>query len=73
MYPYIAGGTALALLSAWAADGGTGKLLEAAKRFHHPQKDQVADGLRSSRLGELYLGSGGGAGGDGSGHSEIQT
>lgn len=63
MYPYVAGGTALAAaLPPWVADGGRAKLLE---RLHDPA---VRSRIRSELAAEhdewenLYLGSGGPSG-----------
>ncbi len=63
MYPYVAGGTALAAaLPPWVADGGREKMLE---RLHDPA---VRARIRSELAGEhpgwenLYLGSGGASG-----------
>jgi N-acyl-D-aspartate/D-glutamate deacylase len=63
MYPYVAGGTALAsALPPWAADGGTGKLLERLKdpAIRKKIKQQMAADHREWE--NLYLGSGGGSG-----------
>jgi N-acyl-D-amino-acid deacylase len=63
MYPYVAGGTALASsLPPWVADGGTDKLLERLKdpeiraRIKHEMATEHAD------WENLYLGSGGASG-----------
>lgn len=63
MYPYLAGGTALASsLPPWVADGGTDKLLERLKdppvraRIKHEMASEHAD------WENLYLGSGGASG-----------
>ena len=64
MYPYLAGGTALASsLPPWVADGGTNKLLE---RLHHPD---IRARIRKEMLAgdhpnweNLYFDSGGAAG-----------
>jgi N-acyl-D-aspartate/D-glutamate deacylase len=63
MYPYVAGGTALAsCLPPWVAEGGTKKLLE---RLHNPAartriKHEMA--TEHSNWENLYLGSGGASG-----------
>ena len=64
MYPYVAGGTALASsLPPWVADGGTDKLLE---RLHHPdvrariKKEMLAGDHPNWE--NLYFDSGGAAG-----------
>ena len=63
MYPYVAGGTALAsALPPWVADGGTDKLLE---RLKHPAvrariKQEMA--TEHPNWENLYLGSGGASG-----------
>jgi N-acyl-D-amino-acid deacylase len=63
MYPYVAGGTALASsLPPWVADGGVDKLLE---RLHEPAtrgkiKKEMA--IEQPNWENLYLGSGGASG-----------
>lgn len=63
MYPYIAGGTALASsLPPWVADGGTAKLLE---RLKDPAvRSRIKQEMASEHPNweNLYLGSGGAAG-----------
>jgi N-acyl-D-aspartate/D-glutamate deacylase len=63
MYPYIAGGTALASsLPPWVADGGTEKLLA---RLHDPAiRAKIKQEMATEHLEweNLYLGSGGAAG-----------
>ena len=63
MYPYVAGGTALASsLPPWVADGGTDKLIE---RLHDPAiREKIKKEMASehSNWENLYLGSGGASG-----------
>jgi len=63
MYPYVAGGTALASsLPPWVADGGTEKLLE---RLHDPAtREKIKKKLAAEHptWENLYLGSGGASG-----------
>ena len=63
MYPYVAGGTALAAsLPPWVADGGEKKLLE---RLHDPAtRTKIKQELRTEHADweNLFLDSGGGAG-----------
>jgi N-acyl-D-amino-acid deacylase len=63
MYPYVAGGTALASsLPPWVADGGISKLLERLKdpATRSKIKDEMA--LEHPNWENLYLGSGGASG-----------
>lgn len=63
MYPYVAGGTALASsLPPWVADGGTEKLLQ---RLHDPatrEKIKKEMATEHAEWENLYLGSGGATG-----------
>ncbi len=63
MYPYVAGGTALASsLPPWVADGGLAKLLERLK--DPPTRSKIREEMASEHPGweNLYLGSGGASG-----------
>jgi N-acyl-D-amino-acid deacylase len=63
MYPYIAGGTALASsLPPWVADGGTKKLLERLKDPATRVKIKQELATEHANWENLYLGSGGAAG-----------
>lgn len=63
MYPYIAGGTALASsLPPWVADGGTDKLLERLKDPAARAKIKQEMATEHPNWENLYLGSGGASG-----------
>ena len=63
MYPYLAGGTALASsLPPWVADGGTAKLLERLKDPSVRAKIKQELATEHSDWENLYLGSGGASG-----------
>ena len=63
MYPYIAGGTALASsLPPWVADGGTDKLLERLKDAANRAKIKEEMATEHPNWENLYLGSGGASG-----------
>jgi len=63
MYPYVAGGTALASsLPPWVADGGTEKLLERLKDPAIRTRIKQEMATEHPNWENLYLGSGGGAG-----------
>src|SRR5215471_11680844 len=63
MYPYIAGGTALASsLPPWVADGGTAKLLERLKDLATRAKIKQEMAAEHPNWENLYLGSGGAPG-----------
>ncbi len=63
MYPYIAGGTALASsLPPWVADGGTEKLLERLKDPATRARIKQEMATEHANWENLYLGSGGAAG-----------
>ncbi len=63
MYPYVAGGTALAAsLPPWVADGGTQKLLERLRQPATRSKIKQEMGSDHSDWENLYLDSGGGSG-----------
>ena len=63
MYPYVAGGTALAAsLPPWVADGGTDKLLERLRDAATREKIKSEMGTEHTNWENLYLGSGGASG-----------
>jgi len=63
MYPYVAGGTALASsLPPWVADGGTGKLLERLKDTAIRARIRQEMASEHPNWENLYLGSGGASG-----------
>jgi len=63
MYPYIAGGTALASsMPPWVADGGTAKLLERLRDAATREKIKKEMATEHSTWENLYLGSGGASG-----------
>ena len=63
MYPYVAGGTALASsLPPWVAEGGTGKLLERLKDAAIRAKIKREMATEHPEWENLYLGSGGASG-----------
>jgi N-acyl-D-amino-acid deacylase len=63
MYPYVAGGTALASsLPPWVADGGTTKLLERLKDPETRSKIKEEMASEHPNWENLYLGSGGASG-----------
>jgi N-acyl-D-amino-acid deacylase len=63
MYPYIAGGTALAAsLPPWVADGGPDKMLERLKDPAIRKKIKLEMASEHPNWENLYLGSGGGTG-----------
>ncbi len=63
MYPYVAGGTALASsLPPWVADGGTAKLLERLKDAATRSKIKDEMATEHPNWENLYLGSGGASG-----------
>jgi len=63
MYPYVAGGTALASVAPpWAADGGMGKLIERLKDPATRQKIKAELALPHDDYENLFLDAGGGPG-----------
>lgn len=63
MYPYVAGGTALASsLPPWVADGGAAKLLDRLKDSATRDKIKQEMATEHPNWENLYLGSGGGTG-----------
>ena len=63
MYPYVAGGTALASsLPPWVADGGTAKLLERLKDPAIRARIRQEMGTEHPNWENIYLGSGGASG-----------
>ncbi len=63
MYPYVAGGTALAAsLPPWVADGGTQKLIERLRQPATRSKIKQEMGADHNDWENLYLDSGGGSG-----------
>jgi len=63
MYPYVAGGTALASsLPPWVADGGTDKLLERLKDVANRAKIKEEMATEHPNWENLYLGGGGASG-----------
>src|SRR5436305_8218027 len=63
MYPYVAGGTALASsLPPWVADGGTEKLLERLKDPATRSRIKQEMATEHPNWENLYLGSGGASG-----------
>ena len=63
MYPYVAGGTALAsALPPWVADGGTEKLLEKLKDATVRTRIKMEMATEHPDWENLYLGSGGASG-----------
>lgn len=63
MYPYVAGGTALASsLPPWVADGGTDKLLDRLKDVANRAKIKEEMATEHPNWENLYLGSGGPSG-----------